>query len=245
MQKQGKLKVETLIETARTFRKKYPLTPATACSAMSDYTDRQGRTVWFNSRYYRTSVLWEGDRMGIRDIHLFDENVESYYLKNVCTSNECIYMALPIVDGCLWSTAADMASLRFYAISPDGQTKELRGGEPVIAKTKGGMKVRWPLKDVEGEIVLQMSERRLTARCTNRNLAWCMMLNVQPDAKLPFLSIGTQTLTASQEGYPYRLTLRRGTFDDMRGLGRFVFSIHPQGGKVEMNCVAGVSSLLK
>jgi len=101
LERQGKLRVETLIETARAFRKKYAVTPATACTAMRDYTDNDGRTVWFNSRYYRANILWQGDRMNIRDMHLFDEKKESYYYKNVCTSNQCVYMTLPIVDGCL------------------------------------------------------------------------------------------------------------------------------------------------
>lgn len=234
LQREGKLRVETLIESARAFRKKYSITPATACTALSDYTDNRGRTVWFNSRYYRVSVLWEGDRMGIRDIHLFDENAESYYLRNVCTSNECIYMTLPIVDGCLWSTADNMASLRFYAIEADGRLKELKGGEPVIERTKGGMSVRWPLKGDDGEIRLQMTEGLFTAFCTRKSLAWCMQLNVQPQARLPFQTIKGKTLSATQESHPYRLSLDRGTFQDLRHHPGLVFSILPEKGKVSM-----------
>ena len=234
LQREGKLRVETLIESARAFRKKYPITPATACTALSDYTDNRGRTIWFNSRYYRVSVLWEGDRMGIRDIHLFDENAESYYFRNVCTSNECIYMTLPIVDGCLWSTADNMASLRFYAIEADGRLRELKGGEPVIEQTKGGMSVRWPLKGDDGEICLQMTEGLFTAFCTRKSLAWCMQLNVQPQARLPFQTIKGKILTATQERHPYRLSLDRGTFQDLRHHPGLVFSIFPEKGKVSM-----------
>jgi hypothetical protein len=179
-------------------------------------------------------VLWEGDRMGIRDIHLFDENVESYYLRNVCTSNECIYMTLPIVDGCLWSTADNMASLRFYAVKTSGRLRELKGGEPVITQAKGGMSVRWPLKGDDGEICLQLTEARITAFCTNKTLAWCMQLNVQPQSKLPFQTIDGKTLTATQEDYPYRLSLERGIFQDLRQKSGLVFSILPEKGKVSM-----------
>ena len=234
LQREGKLRVETLIESARAFRKKYPITPATACTALSDYTDNRGRTVWFNSRYYRVNVLWEGDRMGIRDIHLFDENAESYYLRNVCTSNECIYMTLPVVDGCLWSTADNMASLRFYAVKTSGRLRELKGGELVITQAKGGMSVRWPLKGDDGEICLQLTEARITAFCTNKTLAWCMQLNVQPQSKLPFQTIDGKTLTATQEDYPYRLSLERGIFQDLRQKSGLVFSILPEKGKVSM-----------
>ena len=235
LQKQGKLKVETLIESARTFRKKYSVTPPTACTALSDYTDNQGRTIWFNSRFYRVNVLWEGNRMGIRDIHLFDEKLESFYLKNVCTSNECIYMALPIVDGCLWSTADDMASLRFYQVGANGQTSELLGNEPIITQTKGGMMVRWPLKNTEGEIRLQMTESRLVAYCTNKSLDWCMQLNVQPEAKLPFQTISNKTLSAIQENFTYQLTLLDGTFQDLRQQRGMAYRILPEKKKVAMN----------
>lgn len=234
LQREGKLRVETLIESARAFRKKYPITPATACTALSDYTDNRGRTIWFNSRYYRANVLWEGDRMGIRDIHLFDENVESYYLRNVCTSNECIYMTLPIVDGCLWSTADNMASLRFYAVEAAGGLRELKGGEPVIVQAKEGMNVRWPLKGDDGEICLQMTEGLFTAFCTYKSLTWCMRLNVQPEAKLPFQTIDGKALTATQESHPYHLSLDRGTFKDLRQKSGLVFCILPEKGKVSM-----------
>lgn len=235
LQKEGKLKVETLIESARAFRKKYRITPSTACTALSDYTDNQGKTIWFNSRFYRANVLWEGNRMGIRDIHLFDEKLESYYLKNVCTSNECIYMALPIVDGCLWSTAENMASLRFYQVGTNGQTSELLGKEPVITQKKGGMMICWPLEDTGGEIRLQMTENRFVASCTNKSIDWCMQLNVQPEAKLPFQTISDKTLSAVQENFPYHLTLRNGIFQDLRQQRGLAFRILPEKGKVVMN----------
>ena len=234
LQKAGKLRVETLIESARNFRKKYPVTPATACTALSDYTEFKGRTIWWGSRFYRANVLWEGDRMGIRDIHLFDEKMESYYLRNVCTSNECIYMTLPVVDGCLWSTADNMASLRFYASMPGEKPKELKGGEPVIKQFKGGMRVIWPLKGIEGEIRLTMTEDRLTATCTAKDLKWSMLLNVAPEAKLPFQNIGDKILTGVQAGHPYQLILRNGTFEDLCSQPGFAFGILPEKGKVEM-----------
>ena len=235
LQKQGKLRVETLIETARQFRKENPLTPANACTALRDYTDNQGRTIWFGSRYYRANILWEGDRMGIRDIHLFDERMQSNYYHRVCTSNQCIYMTLPVVDGCLWSTAHDMASLRFFALDEGGRTAELRGGEPLITPKGGGMLVRWPLKNRQGEIRLRLDEGTLTASCTDKSLRWMMQLGVQPRAQLPFQDIAPRSLTASLEGFPYQLTLRSGTFEDMRQLIGCAFRIHPEKGKVEMD----------
>lgn len=234
LQRQGKLKVETLIESARDFRKKYPVTPPTACTAMSDYTDNNGRTVWFNSRYYRTSILWEGNRMGIRDIHLFDEHKESPYYNHVCTSNQCIYKTLPIVDGCLWSTTDDMASLRFYFMTKDGTTEELHGGEPVIRQEGKGMSVSWPLTDRQGTIRLMLTEKKFSVTCSDKTLRWCMKLNIQPQAQLPFQVINGHTLTAKDEGFAYQLTLRKGTFEDLRRQQGWAYGVMPEKGKIEM-----------
>ena len=233
LQSEGKLKVQTLVETARAFRKKYPVTPVTACSAMSDYTDKQGRTLWFNSRFYRANLFWEGNRMGIRDIHLFDEMLESSYYRKTCAYNEFTYMTLPIVDGCLWSTPTDMACLRFYHID-GGETWELTGGEPYITQANGGMMIRWPLNEVDGEIILQLKEDRFIATCTNKSIEWCMLLYVHPEALLPSFTISDKTLTAVRGKYPYQLTLRSGVFEDLRNHRGLAYGILPKNGKVDM-----------
>ena len=237
LEKQGKLRVETLIETARAFRKKYSITPPTACTAMEDYTDRNGKTIWFNSRYYRANILWEGDRMGFRDIHLFDERVVSPYYDKVCTSNQCIYMTQPIVDGCLWSTNTDMASLRLYECQPDGTLTELLGEAPVITSEKQRADVCWPLKDGRGEFRISFREQAILIACSSKKLSWRMQLHTQPQAKLPFTAIEKRQLTAEQEGYAYSLQLKRGTFQDLRDKGDgSVFLIQPENGRVEMAC---------
>lgn len=239
LQKAGKLRVETLVESARAFRKKYPVNPPTACSALEDYTDNKGRTIWFDSRFYRANIFWEGDRMGIRDIHLFDEKLESYYFRNVCTSNRCVYKTLPLVDGCLWSVASDMASLRFYAKDASGDPsgwRELKGGEPVIARKGDSMVVRWPLKDGGAEIRIVLAEGSISATCTDKSLEWCMQLNTQPEAALPFQSIEGRTIKAVQDGYEYSVTLGKGTVEDLRGQGDgLVYRIVPERNRVMLD----------
>ena len=237
LQRQGKLRVETLIESARAFRRKYSVTPPTACSALEDYTDRQGKTVWFNSRFYRANILWEAGRMSFRDIHLFDERVVSPYYDRVCTSNKCDYLTQPIVDGNLWSTAKDMAGLRFFEQLPDGSLCVLQGFSPLITTGRGTMHIVWPLSDGRGEIRLSLDEKRMRISCTAKDLNWCLALRTQPQATLPFQTIGQNLLTAEQEGYTYRLPLKRGTFQDLRKKGDgAVFLIQPEKGRVEMEC---------
>ena len=230
LQRKGKLKVETLIESARAFRKKYPVTPPTACTAMSDYTDRGGRTLWYNSRYYRTNILWVGQHMTIRDIHLFDEHKESRYYRGVCTSNQCVYITLPLVDGCLWSTEDHTAALRLYAIDDNGRQVELRGGEPAITTRAGSVDVRWQLNDKKTTFKLTMSETTLTVACSDKQLRWIMQLTAAPQAKLPFTNADATTLTATHEGYPYSVSLRQGDVS-LQPAG---FTMQPRKGRVEI-----------
>lgn len=234
LERQGKLRVETLIETARTFRKKYAVTPATACTAMRDYTDKDGRTVWFNSRYYRANILWQGDRMNIRDMHLFDEKKESYYYKNVCTSNQCVYMTLPIVDGCLWSTNELMAGLRLYGMTASGMMTELRGGEPVVRQSGKGIVVTWLMKSRKAVFTVKMTEESFSISCSDKTLDWCAQLDVQPEARLPFKEIASNMLSASQDGFDYQMALRSGHFDTSQKAAGIGFRIIPEKSKIEI-----------
>ncbi len=43
-------------------------------------SEKDQKTVWFNSRFYRANLLWDKGTMRFRDIHLFDESVASDYL---------------------------------------------------------------------------------------------------------------------------------------------------------------------
>ena len=201
---------------------------------MNDYTENDGRTVWFNSRYYRANILWQGDRMNIRDMHLFDEKKESYYYKNVCTSNQCVYMTLPIVDGCLWSTNELMAGLRLYGKTASGMMTELRGGEPVVRQSGKGIVVTWPMKSRKAVFTLKMTEKSFSISCSDKTLDWCAQLDVQPEAQLPFKEIASNMLSASQDGFDYQMALRRGRFDTSLTAAGIGFRIIPEKSKIEI-----------
>ncbi len=115
-----------------------------------------------------------------------------------------------------------------------GGREELTGGEPVITQANGGMMVRWPLSEVDGEIILQLKEDRFIATCTNKSIEWCMLLYVHPEALLPSFTIRDKTMTAVRGKYPYQLTLRSGVFEDLRNHRGLAYGILPKNGKVDM-----------
>src|SRR5690606_21070192 len=59
LRKEKKIRLETLGQSGAWFKAQFPVTPATAVTALTDVRGEGRRTVWYNSRYYRTNLLWE------------------------------------------------------------------------------------------------------------------------------------------------------------------------------------------
>lgn len=233
---EGVLRVQTLVESARAFSRKYRVTPPTACSALRDYTAQEGRTVWYDSRFYRANILWQGRRMTLRDLHLFCEQATSPYLESVCTSNQCRYETLPVVDGCLWSTADEMAGMRLMLRRGAGEWREATGGAPRLNGKKGRMQVAWPLDDAAGMLRITLAERTMQVTCTARDVEWCLQLTTQSRATLPFGHIGPERIEATQDGFAYHALVTAGRAEDLRGTadGR-VLRLHPQGSTLTLD----------
>ncbi len=114
LERVGKIRVETLRDSAIWFEKQYELTPAISFSASSDWNKQFDlKTTWYSSRYYRTSFLWDQGCVSIRDLFLFDENYSSRYLTETMVGNESIFDALPILDTCGWSGKENRMSIDF------------------------------------------------------------------------------------------------------------------------------------
>ena len=107
-----KVRVETLAASGQWFREHYKTTPATSVTVTRDLEGGDHKTVWFNSRFYRVNLLWENGALRFRDIHLFDENLQSDYLAKNSTSTQFLFHTLPFVDGYSWSTPETRAGLR-------------------------------------------------------------------------------------------------------------------------------------
>ena len=103
LQSEGKLRVEPLGETGRWYKRTYPLTPASAISAHSAYDDGGKSSLWYCSRYYRANMYADEKGLRIRDLHIFREDFPDPFEDTVCTRNEAVYEALPVIDGNLMS----------------------------------------------------------------------------------------------------------------------------------------------
>ncbi|AHF90678.1 hypothetical protein OPIT5_11185 [Opitutaceae bacterium TAV5] len=146
---QGRLEFETLGDTGRWFRRTFPAdvtgTPPQAIVALRDTLGGTRRSVWYHSGHYRINLLVEGDRLYLRDLHLFDERYAERYLEARCDLHAARFDTLPVLDGFGWSASADDRALgRWLA---DGCELRLTG-EPEVTEANsrtGRLAVRFPV----------------------------------------------------------------------------------------------------
>ena len=222
-----KVKVETLAASGKWFKQHYKVTPATSVTVNNDIEDSDRKTVWFNSRFYRTNLLWDKGTLRFRDIHLFNEKLPSIYETQKATSNECSFFTLPVVDGYIWSDAKDLAGLRFKTVA-DGKTIDITGEQPaIISPAKGLLKITWPLNNGYGKLVIEMNEQQIKMSVSgDKPINWYLDLTTADKAKLPFTKITAKQVNCKFEGMKYAFKAAQGSF--AKGDGNTVFKVYPQ-----------------
>jgi hypothetical protein len=215
--KEGEVTVQTLGETGEWFKEKYRVTPPTSVTVLQDHSEKDQKTVWFNSRFYRANLLWDQGTMRFRDIHLFDETVASDYLKKRGRSRQCLYYTLPFVDGFVWSSLQTAAGLRLK--STGGQ--EIKGGDPTVDdRTDGELVVRWPIYSPEGEIVIVFNETSISVSAKGSGIDnWLLELSFDKKADLPFHKIDRKRVSCTYRHTPYVISAIQGVFTNKPGSG--------------------------
>jgi len=199
-------------------------------TVLNDHSEKNQKTVWFNSRFYRANLLWEAGAMRFRDIHLFDERVASDYLTKRGTSTQCDYYTLPVVDGFRWSSLQTVAGLRLK--TPQGL--EIKGGDPIVDdRTEGELVVRWPIDSLEGEIVLRFTETSVDISSRGGiDGNWLLELSSDQKAKLPFDKIDPRKLSCTYKNGTYSISAARGSFT--KGPG-FDLRIVPEDNRIVLD----------
>jgi hypothetical protein len=204
MARSGKVRIETLTESGEWFREKYPVTPNSATTALSDWKNEGKRSVWFCSKNYRVNYYSEGESFWIRDLMLFDDAYTERYLNNTC-KNECmVYDTLPVIDGNRWSGKGKRAGWYF------------RSGNGVLAVTdciveEAGENLRLILKTSGGEIIISsragsieiISEPGIDLRV---NMVWAL------SAEMDGAETESKKLKLHHEGFSYEVRLASGVF---------------------------------
>ncbi|MDR1813580.1 MAG: family 20 glycosylhydrolase [Tannerella sp.] len=230
--RKGAIRVETLEESGRWFRQNFPLTPATAVTVLTDNQGNNNKSVWFNSRFYRVNMVWEGDSFRIRDIHLFDERLKSDYLERAGTSTQCVFETLPVLDGCKWSTATQKAGLRLT----DAAGRQLRTSAPKVSELFENI-LKVSFTTVEGHsFELIFNEKTFEIRCTSNsnNSPWYLTFTTADGVSLPFTDVRSGTVYADYKGFTYKFSLTDGSPEL---LSDSHYRIAPNaGGKITVDC---------
>ena len=228
---ENKITVQTLEESGKWFSKNYPVTPATAVTVNKDIGNSDLKTVWYNSRFYRTNLIWEHNNLRIRDIHLFDERFPSVYETEKATSNECKFFTLPFVDGYLWSNKDSLAGMRFKA-NINGKAILLSGTDPEIKETgTSQLQASWPLTTIPGKVVIDLNETTFTVSLiSDAKTDWYIELETTANADLPFNAIQPNKITNRFDGFHYSVEAISGTF--VKAPRPAMFIIKPTNNKI-------------
>lgn len=234
LRKTGKIKVETLSASGKWFSNRFPVTPATAMTALTDYRNEGNKAAWYNSRFYRVNLLWKEKSFRFRDIHLFDERLVSPYLKTPGTSTQCIYRTLPVLDGFLWSDKSHLAGIRILQKDADGTMKEVICEKVEVKELSGNvLEAAWQTDGATSFRILFYEDRFEVVSSGNKK--WLMEYTVAPGKQLPFTEINKQTVKARYNNFNYRIRCSAGNIKKGE-TSTSVFTIVPTANRIVVHC---------
>lgn len=231
----NKIRVETLAESGKWFKDNYKTTPATAVTALRDIRNEGNKTVWFNSRYYRASLLWKGSTFMFRDIHLFDERFKSDYVDQAGKGDQFLFYTLPLVDGFIWSTPEQRAGMQVVWQMASGEKKAVEFKNPVVKELKGNV-LLVECEDTNKHLFkFLFNEKGFEVLCetNDKNFNWCMELAAPDQAELPFTSISGKQIKGQFKGFDYVITCQKGRAETAEGC---VFRLSPEKKRIALDC---------
>ena len=204
MRDRGLVRVETLSTSGAWFKARYETTPPSAVVAERDLDSPERGALWYCSKNYRASLVWDGPDLRLRDIQLFDENREEPFLHRACETSDCKYDALPVLDGFLWSSDSCRAGLRIVELH-DGTPYELKRPVTVVEDNADTL-----LADVDGRFVFRFQEASFELR-GDASGSWGFAASWAPGIRGAFLGIEGDRLLFSHEGVDYVVRVLHGT----------------------------------
>ena len=215
-QTKGTMRVEPLEQSGRWFRRKFPVTPAAAVTALNDYRNEGRKSVWYQNRFHRVNLYWCGNQCRVRDIHLFNEHYAERYLTSACPGAACTYDTLPVAEGFLWSDKDVVSGLIPMTVAKSGASKAMRGGEPVVTEDgPSNLVVHWPLTG-KGTLITTCAEDSLSWALAGNS--WRLEMHWAAGVQAPFRAVTDGTLMCRHNGFDYAVECRCGTVElDLAG----------------------------
>ncbi|RRJ96279.1 hypothetical protein Ga0100231_020460 [Opitutaceae bacterium TAV4] len=199
----GRVRVETLSRSGQWFKNTYALTPPSAVVAEQDLNAPERGAVWYCSKNYRASLLWDGRELRLRDIQLFDGRREEPFLRTVCHESACKYDALPVIDGFQWSDANIKAALRI--IDADGEPLLLHKPPQASELDRQTLHVR-----IDDRFAFTFGEDSFAIQGP-AGVDWTLAAAWSPSVATAFLGAETNRLRYRHEGHAYSVALLAGS----------------------------------
>ena len=240
LMKIGKIRIETLEHSGNWFREQFKVTPATAITTLVDIRNQGNKTVWYNSRFYRANLLWENDGFCFRDIHLFNENFESDYLRTPGTGNQFFYFTLPVIDRFFWSTSEDRVGLRIIKTNKNGEKEEIIITNPIITESGKGILKVVSTDKIGNKFTISFHENKINISCNlkEKDLNWSLGLRVpkQKANLLPFTAFEEKAIKAKFKNFNYKINCIEGTVEGENATDDYIFSLIPNKDKIIIDC---------
>lgn len=196
LQGEGKLRVETMADSARWFRRKYRITPPVTFQASRDWNESRNLSCqWYACANYRVGLLWEQGHLRIRDCFVYDEGYPSRYLDKAMTGTKSNFDALPILYPQLW-----MQAERPFIRLRDGQGKEPVGTVTYQALNDLAAMAELTTENGNIRIILMPDGIHVQGSC-----------GVVFDTLPVYAGHDFAQLRMIHEGHPYALSVPRGT----------------------------------
>jgi hypothetical protein len=205
---QRKIRVETLRESAKWFRDTFKTTPATAVVALDDSKGDANRSIWYESKFYRVNLCWEGDQWRIRDLHVFNQDYPERYLEKVESTAAATYDTLPVMDGFHWSRPGDIAGIRGVLNGAGGVQAMRTKGVPAVEEAGNDSLVVTCDLATGGALRFRCDPAKLSIELSGEAARsdWGLELGWAKDKEIPVANVGKHAIGYRQQGFDYRLS---------------------------------------
>ncbi|MEK7953178.1 hypothetical protein [Luteolibacter soli] len=202
---QRKIRVETLRESAKWFRDTYKTTPASAVVALEDSKGDPNRSIWYESKFYRVNLCWEGDQWRIRDLHVFNQDYPERYLEKVETSPVATYDTLPVMDGFHWSKPGDIAGIR--GVTAGSEPMRTKGVPTVQENGTESLVVTCDLA-AGGAVRFRCDPAKLAIEVAGASARsdWGLELGWAKDKQVPVADVGKHAISYRHQDFGYTLS---------------------------------------
>ena len=208
LRNQRKIRVETLQASGKWFRENFKTTPASSVVALEDAQGKPNRSIWYESRFYRVNLHWEGDEWRIRDLHIFNQDYPERYLERHETTAVATYDTLPVMDGFHWSKPGSIAGIRgIIPSSGDRQTLATTGVPTVKEAGPESLVVTCDLAS-GGELRVRCDPTQLALEVTGAAAPadWGLELGWAEGEETPIAGVAGHAIDYRHAGFSYSLS---------------------------------------